>query len=88
MTSPDRLDPLTFAGCFAYLDSDVPPGVTLPVWRSQRTTRSAERLQLAARRSDLDSAGADLAPQNRTLRVPGRAHRPRSGRGPSPRRNR
>jgi hypothetical protein len=22
MTSPDRLDPLAFSGCFAYLDSD------------------------------------------------------------------
>ena len=82
MTSPDRLDPLAFAGSFAYLESDVPPDMTLTTWRSQRS-RSAPASASSAR---LDGA-ADLAPQDRTpLGVRMRAHRPRSGRGPSPRR--
>ncbi len=88
MTSPDRLDPLTFAGCFAYLDSDVPAGVTLPVWRSQRAGSTSDRPQVASASIGGDGAGADRAPQGRTLRARRRAHRPRSGRGPSARRNR
>ena len=79
MTRPDRLDPLTFAGSFAYLDSDVPAGVTLAAWRSHRGGPDPERPSQAG-------AGADLAPRHRTLRVPGLAHRPDSGRGRSPRR--
>jgi hypothetical protein len=43
MTSPDRLDPLSFAGSFAYLEADVPPELTLPAWRSQRTALGTER---------------------------------------------
>jgi hypothetical protein len=35
MTSPERLDPLSFSGGLAVLDSHIPPGVTL-AWRSQR----------------------------------------------------
>jgi hypothetical protein len=76
MTSPDRLDPLSFAGCFADLEGDIPAGLTLAAWRSQRTAGTDA------------AAGADLAPQGRTLRARMRARRPRGGRGPSPRRNR
>jgi hypothetical protein len=72
MTSTDRLDPLSFHGCFAYLDGDIPPGLTLPAWRS-------------ARRSVAAPAGADRAPQGRTLRARRRAHRPRNGRARNPR---
>jgi len=88
MTSPDRLNPLAFVGCFAYVDSDVPPGVTLKIWRAQRTAPEWQSRRLATGQSERAGAGADLAPQDRTLRVPGRARRSRSGRGPSPRRNR
>jgi hypothetical protein len=45
MTSPDRLDPPSFAGSFACLEADVPPELTLPAWRSQRTTLGTERPQ-------------------------------------------
>jgi len=62
MTSSDRLDALTFAGSFAYLESDLPPGLTLPAWRSQRSGSD--------RRASSSSAptrlGADDAPQGRT----------------------
>jgi hypothetical protein len=75
MTSPDRLDPPTFTGCFAYLEADIPAELTLTAWRSPPTPGG-------------HSAGADLAPEGRTLRVLMRAHRPRSGRGPGPRRTR
>jgi hypothetical protein len=82
MASPDRLDPLAFAGSFAELESDLPHGVTLPAWRSERNRPAA-----AARRSEGRGAGADLAPQRRTpWGVRMWARRPRSGRGPSPRR--
>ena len=84
MTSPDRPNPLAFSGRFAYLDSDIPPGMTLADWRSRATGSP-----------DFDSstgaggaAGPVLAPHDRTLRARMRAHRPRSGRGASPRRNR
>jgi hypothetical protein len=80
VTSPDRLDPLTFAGSFAYVDSDVPAGVTLAAWRSHRGGPDPKPPSRAG-------ADADLAPQGRTLRVRGLARRPRSGRGRSPRRN-
>ena len=82
MTGPDRLDPLAFTGSFAELESDLPPGVTLPAWRSERNRPAA-----AGRRTEARGAGADLAPQRRTpFGVRMRARRPRSGRGPSPRR--
>ena len=81
MTSPDRLDPLAFAGSFAELESDLPPGMTLPAWRSERNRPAA-----AGSRTWEPGAGADLAPQRRTpWGVRMRARRPRSGRGPSPR---
>ena len=51
MTSPVRLDPLAFAGSFAYLASDIPPGVTLAVWRSQRC--SPDPLQAATGLSEV-----------------------------------
>jgi hypothetical protein len=83
MTSPNRLDPLTFPGSFAELESDLPPGMTLPAWRTERRRPSA-----AARGSEGRGAAADLAPKPRTpFGVPMRARRPRSWRGPSPRRN-
>jgi hypothetical protein len=82
MTSPDRLDPLAFVGSFAELESDLPPGMTLKAWRSGRNRPAA-----AASRVGRGGAGADLAPQRRTpFGVQMRARRPRSGRGPSPRR--
>jgi hypothetical protein len=86
MTSPDRLDPPTFTGCFAYLEADIPPGMTLLVWRSQRPSSDAKEAADPGGSSGGAGAGADLAPEGRTLRVLMRAHRPRSGRGPSPRR--
>jgi hypothetical protein len=80
VTSPDRLDPLTFAGSFAYLDRDVPVGVRLAAWRSQRGGQERKRAGHAG-------AGPDLAPEHRTLRGRGLAHRPRTGRGPDSGRN-
>jgi hypothetical protein len=80
MTSPDRLDPLAFAGSFAELESDVPPGMTLQAWRSERNRPAA-----AAPRTGRGGAGTDRAPQRRTpFGVRMRARRPRGGRGPSP----
>ena len=87
MTSPDRLDPLGFTGAFAYVDGHVPPNVTLAAWRSRRTASNVEREQSVATPIRGAGAGADRAPQGRTLRVQGRARRPRSGRGLSPRRS-
>jgi hypothetical protein len=86
MTSPDRLDALTFSGCFAELESDIPPGLTLTAWRSGQTSSKRDRSRPASGSTDRGGAGAGLASQDRTLRVLGRAHRPRGGRGPSPRR--
>jgi hypothetical protein len=88
MASPDRLDPLSFAGCFAYLDSEIPPGVTVPAWRSRRSGSKRKAPQPGGTATGGAGAGADRAPQGRTLRVPGRARRPRNGRGPSARRSR
>jgi hypothetical protein len=88
MASPDRLDPLSFAGCFAYLDSEIPPGVTLPAWRSRRSGSKRKAPQPRGTTTGGAGAGADRAPQGRTLRVPARARRPRNGRGPSARRSR
>ena len=82
MTTPDRLDPLAFVGSFAELESDVPPGTTLPAWRGERNRPAA-----AASRTGRGGAGPDLAPQRRTpFGVRMWTRRPRSGRGPSPRR--
>jgi hypothetical protein len=88
VASSDRLHPLSFAGCFAYFDSEIPPGVTLPAWRSRRSGSKGKPPQPRGTTTGGAGADADLAPQDRTLRVRGKAHRPRSGRGPSPRRNR
>jgi hypothetical protein len=88
MASLDRLDPVSFAGCFAYLDSEIPPGVTLPAWRSRRSGSKRKPPQPRGTTTGGAGAGADRALQGRTLRVPGSARRPRNGRGPSPRRNR
>jgi hypothetical protein len=60
MTSPDRLDPLSFAGSFAYLDSHVPPGMTLPAWRSQRSGANRQPRQLPRSTTGRADAGADL----------------------------
>ena len=88
MSSPDRLDPLSFAGCFAYLDSEIPAGVTLRAWRSRRSGSKRKPPQPRSTTTGGAGASADRAPQGRTLRVPRRARRPRNGRGPSVRRNR
>jgi hypothetical protein len=85
MAGSDRLDPLSFAGCFAYLDSEIPPGVTLPAWRSRRSGSRPKPPEPPGTTSGWAGAGADHASQGRTLRVRGRARRPRTGRGPSPR---
>ena len=73
MTEPNRLDPLTFAGCLSELASDVPPGLTLRAWRSQRTSHGS-------------AGGTGLAPQDRAQGARwGRRRPPRQG-GPSERR--
>jgi hypothetical protein len=46
MTSSERVDPLSFSGCFAYLGCDVPAGMTLAAWRSQRTSPKAEHREI------------------------------------------
>jgi hypothetical protein len=87
MASVDRLDPVSFAGCFAYVDSEIPPGVTLLAWRSRRSGSERRPPQPRATTIGGAGAGADRAPQRRTpFGVRMRARRPRSGRGPSPRR--
>jgi hypothetical protein len=85
MTSLDRLDPLTFNGCFAYLESDIPPGVTLPAWRSQRTASNADGSPVAGASIVGDRGGADLAPQDRTLRSRETGVGRAAGAAPSPR---
>jgi hypothetical protein len=77
MSSNDRLDPHSFSGCFAELESDLPGGVTLAGWRSERHRPVGDAAPAASR-----------APQVRTLRARWWARRPRSGRGPGPRRTR
>jgi hypothetical protein len=68
----ERLDPLSFAGCFAELDSDLPAGIRLADWRS-----------VAAREVD-EGAGPAVGrvPQGCTRRVRWWARRPRAERGP------
>jgi hypothetical protein len=56
MTSPDRLDPLAFSGCFAYLDSDAelarPPKIPHLSRRLMLATRTVRRRDcLDARRA-------------------------------------
>lgn len=82
MTSPDRLDRLAFCGCFAYLQNDVPPGMTLADWRSRRCGSPGFDSSTAAG----GVAGPVLAPDDGSLRARMRAHGPRSGRGLGPRR--
>jgi hypothetical protein len=77
VTAPDRFDPLALAGSFAYLQSDVPPGVTLPAWRRRRAAAVAPNTEVAS--------GADRGPEDRALRALWWPGRPRGGRGPSPR---
>jgi hypothetical protein len=69
MTSPDRLDPLSFAGSLAYLKADVPLGLTLPARRSQRTTLGTERPQ--ARRA---ATGGDGEHHSRDQASAGEPH--------------
>jgi hypothetical protein len=88
MPGPDRRDPVSSAGCFAYLESEVPPGLTLSAWREQRAGSTAKRGPLSNGASSRAGAGADLAPQDRTCGCAKGARRPRSGRGPVPRRSR
>jgi hypothetical protein len=83
MTNPDRLDPLAFCGCFAYLDSDIPPEMTLADWRSRRAGSPRFDLSTAA-----GAAAPDHAPHGRTLWARMTAHGPRGRRGLSPRRKR
>ena len=61
MASPDRLDPLSFAGCFAYLDSEIPPGVTLPAWRSRRS--GSKRKAPQPRGTTTGGAGSGRGPR-------------------------
>jgi hypothetical protein len=77
MTGPDRLDPLAFCGCFAYLDSDIAPEMTLADWRSRRA--GSPRFDLSTATGG--AAGPDLAPQGCTLGARMTAHGPRSRRG-------
>jgi hypothetical protein len=81
MTSPERLDPLSFPGCLAYLESDV-PGVLLPAWRTRRSSSTRDR-EAVASSATAAGAGADLAPEDRTLRARLWARRPPGGRGPT-----
>lgn len=46
MTSPLQLDPFTLSGCFAYLDCDVPAGMTLTARRSQLTCPKADHREI------------------------------------------
>jgi hypothetical protein len=46
MTSPLQLDPLTLSGCFAYLDCDVPAGMTLTARGSQQTCPKADHREI------------------------------------------
>jgi hypothetical protein len=83
MTSPDRLDQLAFCGRFAYLDSDIPPGMTLADWRSGRPgTPGFDSSTAASGAADTGLAPHDRPPRERMT------HGPRSGRGPGPGRNR
>ena len=83
MTSPDRLDPLAFFGCFAYVDSDIRPGMTLADWRARRSGTPGFDSSTAAG----GAADTGLAPHDRPLRQR-MTHGPRSGRGPGPGRKR
>jgi hypothetical protein len=47
VTTPDSFDPLALRGSFAYLESDVPPGVTLPAWRHHRASTPAPNAEAA-----------------------------------------
>ena len=63
MTGRDRLDPLAFCGCFAYLDGDVPAEIKLVDWRSRRPGASGRNPSTAAG----GGAAPDLAPDDRML---------------------
>ncbi len=49
MTTVDLTQPASFAGAFAYEQTDIPPGQTITDWRRERTQR--ERAAKAARRA-------------------------------------
>jgi hypothetical protein len=78
MTGRDRLDPLSFTGCIAELESDVPPGVALSAWRSQRSTSRDDRQRVASS-EEATAATAERAPEPRTLGARLWARRARSG---------
>lgn len=48
MITPDRRDQLALPGSFAYLESDVPPGVTLPRGRRWRAAEVAPNTKMAS----------------------------------------
>ena len=74
----EQLDPHSFSGAFAELESDLPAAVRLADWRSEA----------GRRRRDRPGPRAGRAPQRRTVRAWWRALWPRSGRGPDLRRTR
>jgi hypothetical protein len=37
MSGPNQIDPLELPGCFAYLETDIAPGLTLAAWPTQPT---------------------------------------------------
>jgi hypothetical protein len=84
MTSPDRLDPLSFTGSLAYLEADVPLGQTLPAWRSQRTILGTGRPQAgrAATGGDGEQHSRDQASAGNPTPRPLRTPRPGSTRFP------
>jgi hypothetical protein len=84
MTNPDPLDPLAFCGGFAYLDSDIPPEMTLADWRARRAGSPSFDSSTAAGAA----AGPDHAPHGRTLGARMGAQGPRGRRGLSPGRKR
>jgi hypothetical protein len=77
MTGPDRLDPLAFRGGFPYLDSDIPPEMTLADWRARRVGSPSFDSSTAAG----GGGGADLEPDDRLPRARMTTHRPHGRRG-------
>ncbi len=49
MPTVDLTNPATFVGALAYEHTDIPPGITLDVWRRQRARKARE--QRAARQT-------------------------------------
>ena len=88
MNPPSRPDPHRFVGCFAYLASDIPPGVTLSAWRSQRPAKNPRRAHSPHGPSGADQGAPDPAAQARTLPTAAWSGGPDAGRGSSPRSDR